>query len=72
MKIVKTLSTLSLAFALQAGALVAAAVVLAPSDASADMMRKGDNGSNMQRGGNSGGQMIKKPAPGPSAPMRRW
>ena len=35
MNIAKTFSALSLAFALQAGALVAATVVLSPSDASA-------------------------------------
>jgi hypothetical protein len=41
MKITKTLSTLSLAFALQGGALVAATVVLAPSDAAAAKMLPG-------------------------------
>lgn len=40
MKIAKTLSTLSLAFALQAGALVAATVVLAPTDAAAAVSKK--------------------------------
>jgi hypothetical protein len=40
MNIAKTLSTLSLAFALQGGALVAAAVVLSPSDAAAVGMKK--------------------------------
>lgn len=68
MKIAKTLSTLSLAFALQAGALVAAAVVFTPSDASAgrefDHMRRGDCSPN-------GVCIIKKPNPPSPAPMKQ-
>jgi hypothetical protein len=62
MKITKTLSTLSLALALQAGVLIAASVVLFPSEASAAGKKKskagkinsmdsiGGKGSENQRG----------------------
>jgi hypothetical protein len=43
MTFAKTLSTLSLAFALQAGAFIAAAVVLSPSDAAAAGTAKKQN-----------------------------
>jgi hypothetical protein len=66
MTFIKTLSTLSLALTLQVGALVAAAVVLSPSDAAAATHSKAKPQKKSQK---KGGQLNSTHFPGgPQAP----